>query len=267
VRFSAGFPGGVGRLKFAPNGDLIVGMTGDPNGGNWHQVDKSQVWGLQKMVANGKPNFEILRVLSRPKGMEIEFTDQVGPSGEQAANYIAETWTYKRTSGYGGPHQNTKNLSISNVQVDAGRKKVYLEMSGLTAKEWVVHIRMPGVKSASGASLWSPETWYTLNAIGTGAPFSDVAYDPFASTTALKPGQAAPAGLSVARLPGSMVLHVTVPGAYEVKVFDIRGAVVARFRGQAAGSFDLPVAKLPPGTYTAAVRSGASAANRTFIAW
>jgi hypothetical protein len=267
VRFSAGFPGGIGRLKFAPNGDLIVGMTGDPNGGNWHQVDKSQVWGLQKMVANGKANFEILRVLSRPKGMEIEFTDQVGPSGDQAANYIAETWTYKRTSSYGGTHQNTKNLSVSNVQVDAGRKKVYLEMSGLTAKEWVVHIRMPSVKSASGAALWSPETWYTLNAIGTGEPFSAVPYDPFASTTALKPGQAAAAEISMVRLPGAMALRVTVPGAYEVKVFDIRGAVVARFQGPVAGSFDLPVAKLAPGTYTAAVRSGASVASRTFFAW
>lgn len=271
VRFSAGFLGGVGRLKFAPNGDLIVGMTGDPSG-NWHQADKSQVWGLQKLVANGKSSFEILRVVSRPKGMEVEFTDQVGPTGDQASSYSAETWTYKRTSGYGGSKMKnatttgTVPLTISNVTVDPGRKKVYLEINGLLTKEYVVHLKFPGLKSASGASLWSAEAWHTLNALGTGTPLADdVPYDPFSSSVSLKPGQAAPAQVSVSRLPGTTALNVDVPGAYEVKIFDIRGTVVAEFHGSAGGRFALPVSGLRPGTYTALVRSGAATARNAFI--
>jgi hypothetical protein len=271
VRFSAGFASGIGRLKFAPNGDLIVGATGDPTG-NWKEANKSQVWGLWKMVPNGKGSFEILRVVSRPRGMEIHFTEEVAQDANQVSKYVVNQWYYTRTSGYGGsPTGGKKLLQVSSVQVDPSRKKVYLEITGLTPKERVVHIRMSGLKSASGASLWSAETWYTLNALGTGEPFSpwedfwpDVWPGWPSSAGAVRPD---PSLLSVLRGPGGLSLAGVAPAGYEVKVYDIRGSLAASFRGERTGRFLLPLRSLAPGAYTAVLRSGTVAARRTFTAW
>lgn len=255
VRFSAGFNSGVSRLKFAPNGDLIVGEIGDPDG-NWNEPGK-KLYGLQKLKANGKSAFEILAVRSRPKGMELEFTEEVALDADQPTKYEAKTWNYVRTASYGGPKQNSNGLTVSKVQVDPSRKKVYLELNGLKDGGYVVYIRLNGLKSAAGNALWSTETWYTLNSFGTGDPF----------TVALAPGQTAPAELSMARIPGSLAFRLSAPGAYDLRVVDSRGAEVARFRGDAAGSYVLPLRGLAPGVYTAALRSGGQSLNRAFTAF
>lgn len=115
VRFTAGLKAGVSRLRFGPNGDLCVGQIGDPDGNRNESGNK--LFGLQKLKA---------------KGMEIEFTEPVALDADQAAKYEVKSWTYTRTADYGGSAQNKKILAVTKVQVDASRKKVYLEVTGLT---------------------------------------------------------------------------------------------------------------------------------------
>src|SRR4029078_222414 len=80
--------------------------------------------------------------------------------------YEVKSWKYTRTASYGGSKENQKTLAISKLQVDATRKKVSLDISGVPTGN-VIYIRLVGLKSATGGAAWSTETWYTLNAFGS----------------------------------------------------------------------------------------------------
>ncbi len=127
-RFSAGFTGGVSRLAWVANGDLIVGQIGDEGGGNWLELGK-QAYGLQKLKPNGKTAFEMLSIRSRPKGMEIEFTEPVAANANLAANYQVKSWYYVRAKDYGGPKMDPKTLTITSVQVSPDNHKVYFQVT------------------------------------------------------------------------------------------------------------------------------------------
>jgi hypothetical protein len=156
----------------------------------------------------------------------------------------------------------TTDLAISKVQVDAARKKVYLEIPGLV-KDEVVYIRLLGLKSSTGGSPWSTEAWYTLNAFGSGEPFQT---DPVSIATAA-PG-ALPAGaLSVGRAGGSARFRVETAGAYALEVRDMRGAVAARFNGRGAGTWELPLAGMASGLYVASLHAEGGVLAKTFAAY
>lgn len=248
-RFSAGFTGGVSRLAWAPNGDLIVGEIGDEGGGNWLELGK-QAYGLQKLKPNGKTAFEMLSIKSRPKGMEIEFTEPVAANANLASNYQVKSWYYVRTKDYGGPKVDPQDNKITSVTVSPDNRKVYLEVSGLQ-KGRVVYVRLAGLKSSAGKAPWSTEGWYTLNAIGTGNPFDT-------TVTALQPNEG---GLSkdaftVARVDGKVYFQVTVAGEYGLKLTDARGAVRRSFRGKAPGMQGLDLAGLARGNYVVTLAAG-----------
>ncbi len=258
MRFSAGFTGGVSRLKFGPSGDLFVGQIGDADG-NWNEPNK-ELFGLQKLKSNGKTTFEMLSVRSRPKGMELEFTEPVALDADQAARYEVKTWNYLRTATYGGPKTNAKTLTPSLVKVDATRKKVYLEVAGMTAGEYIVYVRLVGLKSAAGGTPWSTEAWYTLNAFGTGEPFSN-------PDVGLAVEGKAPAALSLERAGGRMDFRVSAIAAYDLRILDSRGVEVARFNGQGSGSHSLALKGLAPGVYAASLRCAGKRLSRAFTAW
>ncbi|MDB5103184.1 MAG: hypothetical protein JWP91_873 [Fibrobacteres bacterium] len=258
VRFSAGFMGGVSRLKFAPNGDLIVGQIGDADG-NWNEPGR-KLYGLQKLKANGKTAFEMNTVRSRPQGMEIEFTEPVALDADQIAKYEVKSWTYTRTATYGGPAINKKTLTVTKVQVDASRKKVYLEVNGLTAG-YLVYIRLVGLKSATGGAPWSTETWYTLNAFGSGEPF-----DPSVSVSPV-PGRLASNAFAISRVGGRVGFRVETKEAYVLRVTDARGALVTELRGKESGNRLLPLGSLAPGLYVATLVSGGSSLAKSFASF
>ena len=240
-RFSAGFMGGVSRLALGSNGDIYVGQIGDPSG-DWIEIGK-KTWGLQRLRANGKTAFEILSLRSRPTGMELEFTEPVAADANLTARYVVKTWTYTRTSEYGGPKVDSKTLTVSSVQVSPDKKKVYLEVAGLK-KGYVVHVRLAGLKSADAKTPWSAESWYTLNNFGTGNPFDPV-------VSAREPGSKAPAGgFEMSRAAGKTILRVTSGGPYALRVMDIRGILRAEFRGDGSGVHSLAGSGLAPGMYT-----------------
>jgi cytochrome c len=161
-RFSQGLEAGVNRLCWGPDGALYAGGVGMVGGWSW----KENQYGLQRLKYNGKTTFEMLAIRAKPKGFEIEFTEAIKPGQEiQTAELLVQQWWYQPTPRYGGPKMDLEDLRITQVEMSADRKRVYLEIPGLK-KEHVVYFRLPEkLQSSSGQSLWSSEAWYTLNNI------------------------------------------------------------------------------------------------------
>ena len=58
-----------------------------------------------------------------------------------------------------------ENLTVASANISKDRKRIHLVLPGMKEKR-VVYIRLPEkLKSSGGRSLWSGETWYTLNKI------------------------------------------------------------------------------------------------------
>ncbi len=160
-RFTQGLDAGVNRLEWGPDSALYIGEVGMVGGWSW----KEKQYGLQKMKFNGKTTFEMLAVRARPNGFEIELTESLAKSIHlDPTDFLVQQWRYEGTSGYGGPKLDLETLHLNNVEYDGG-KKILLDISGLR-KEHVVYITIPeDLKSIGDQSLWSNETWYTLNNI------------------------------------------------------------------------------------------------------
>lgn len=161
-RFSQGLAAGVNRLQWGPDSALYVGEVGMVGGWSW----KENQYGLQRMKYNGKSTFEMLAVRAQPKGFEIEFTEPIQKGRElTAAEFLVQQWWYLPTANYGGPKLDLEKMKIRRINISEDRSKVLLEIPGLK-KEHVVYFRLPDdFLSSSGQSLWSSETWYTLNNI------------------------------------------------------------------------------------------------------
>ncbi|MEP7107133.1 MAG: c-type cytochrome [Ferruginibacter sp.] len=161
-RFTQGLEAGVNRLCWGPDGALYVGGIGMVGGWSW----KEKKYGLQRMKYNGKSTFEMLAVRAKPRGFEIEFTEPLGAGKEMnAPDLFVQQWWYHPTPAYGGPKMDLEKMKVTSINISKDRRRVYMEIPGLK-KEHVVYFRLPeNLKSAGGQSLWSSETWYTLNNI------------------------------------------------------------------------------------------------------
>jgi hypothetical protein len=247
-RFSAGFTSGVSRLAFAPNGDLFVGEIGDAGGGNWLESGKG-TFGLHKLKANGKTAFEMLTVRSRPKGMEIEFTEPVAADANLVTNYQVKSWHYTRTADYGGNKIDAKTLTVTSAQVSPDKKKVYLEVQGLE-KDRLVYIRLTGLKSAAAKAPWTTEAWYTLNEFGSGNPF-----DP---TTEIKSSadKLTNRDLAITRIGGLANFQVDVDLDYSMQIIDASGVIRKTYSGHGAGSHSLNISEMARGRYLVTLKVG-----------
>jgi cytochrome c len=161
-RFTQGLEAGVNRLCFGPDSALYIGGVGMVGGWSW----KEKQSGLQRMKYNGNPVFEMLAVHATPTGFDIELTEPVAPGFKLSVlDFLIQQWWYLPTSDYGGPKMDLENLKISKLGISDDRKHINLEIPGLK-KEHVIYIRLPKeMKSDGNRSLWSSETWYTLNNI------------------------------------------------------------------------------------------------------
>jgi cytochrome c len=108
----------------------------------------------------------MLAVRVKPGGFEIEFTEALGTGQRMKAfDFLVQQWWYLPTADYGGPKMDLEKLKVTSVSISKDRTRVFLEIPGLK-KEHVVYFRLPeNLQSVSRQSLWSSETWYTLNNI------------------------------------------------------------------------------------------------------
>lgn len=168
-RFTQGLEAGVNRLVWSPDGkSLFIGGVGNP--GNW--ADQGKNWfGLEKLTFNNQQAFEMQQVSARSNGMEITFTQPIEDGrGIAASDYEVEQWYYQPTADYGGEKLDQRSLKILSVNISRDRRKVFLELDSMKPGHMVyLRIAEPFV-SSKGQSLWSTETWYTLNQIPDNKP-------------------------------------------------------------------------------------------------
>ena len=103
--FREGFSSGVLRLNWGSDGSIFVGMTAR----GWGSTG-GELYGLQKLVWNGKIPFEMKTVKAKPDGFEIEFTQPVDRKrASDVDSYEITSFTYKYGHEYGSPVINEGN--------------------------------------------------------------------------------------------------------------------------------------------------------------
>lgn len=163
-RFIQGLEAGVNRLTWGPDSALYVGGIGNP--GNWQDNAGKPWYGLQKLTYNNTSVFEPLAVRAKSNGIEIEFTEPIAEGqGQDPEEYEVQQWYYTPTADYGGPKLGLETLEIESLHMSDDRKKIFLELQGMKP-EHVIYFRIikPFV-SDKNQSLWTTETWYTMNNI------------------------------------------------------------------------------------------------------
>ncbi len=158
--FLEGFQCGIIPAKLDERGVLFVGGSnrGWASRGN-------QPFNFDRIKWTGKTPFEILTMSAQPDGFTLTFTEPLDPaSAANPASYSMEAWTYILQKGYGSPEVDKATPIIKSASVAADGKSVRLVIEGLV-RGHVHHLKAPGVKSASGLTLWHPDAFYTLNEI------------------------------------------------------------------------------------------------------
>ena len=131
--------------------------------------------------------FEPLTARLRSNGLEIEFTAPLaGDAAWNPAAYHVTQWAYQATQTYGGPKVRFRRAEVRSASVSADRRRVFLELPGLVARE-VVHVRLSSaLRAESGQSLWAGDVWYTANRVPAGRP-GEVRAAPPGATAATSP--------------------------------------------------------------------------------
>jgi len=155
--FRNGFQCGVIRVRFAPDGGLLVGMSNRGWGGRGNSP-----YGLQLLEWTGELPFEIHSMSARPDGFELSFTKAVDP--ESAANpesYRMQSYTYELHAAYGSNEMDTAQPSIERVEVSEDGMRARLFVGGMRAG-YVHELHSEGVRSAEALPLLHTEAYYTL---------------------------------------------------------------------------------------------------------
>ncbi|MES2516596.1 MAG: auracyanin family protein [Bacteroidota bacterium] len=161
--FREGFQSGTVRARWGNDGSMFVGMTSR----GWGSTGKD-LFGLQRLVWNGRMPFEMKNVSARPDGFEIEFTQPVNKStAEKLSNYELKSFTYKYQHQYGSPIINQEDTPLLGVIVSEDRMKVRLVISNLR-QGYIHQVMASGLLNDAGQPLLHDVSYYTLNEIPTG---------------------------------------------------------------------------------------------------
>lgn len=144
---------GNNRLTWGNDGSLYVGRT---------KLSWPGDNGIQRVVWDGKVEFDIQGVKLKKKGFEITFTKPVTTLNPGDFKITSYHYLYQRA--YGSPRIDEKEASISKIKIEDDRKTILVEIDSLQAGK-VYDFKMDGVKSQSGDELRSKRMNYTLNVL------------------------------------------------------------------------------------------------------
>jgi cytochrome c551/c552 len=161
--FREGFQSGTLRARWGNDGSMFVGMTSR----GWGSTGK-EMFGLQRLVWNGRMPFEMKNVSARPDGFEVEFTQPINrQSAENFSNYELKSFTYKYQHQYGSPIINQEDTPLRGVIVSEDRMKVRLVIDNIR-QGYIHQIMASGIVNDEGQALLHDVSYYTLNEIPTG---------------------------------------------------------------------------------------------------
>ncbi len=159
--FIEGFEAGIIPVKLDQDKGIL--FVGGSNRGWGSRGTKP--FTFERVKWTGKTPFEILTMHAEPDGFTLNFTEPVNAeTAGKTDSYSMAAWTYILQSKYGSPEADQSTPVIKSAKVSSDKKSVRLTIDGLVRGN-VHQLRAPGVKSASGATLWHPEAFYTLNEI------------------------------------------------------------------------------------------------------
>ncbi len=159
--FLEGFEAGIIPLRFDQEKGIL--FAGGSNRG-WASRG-TKAFTFERVKSTGKIPFEILTMSARADGFELSFTEPVDQkTAGDPTSYSMEAWTYIYQSKYGSPEVDQSTPAIKKAEVSSDGKTVRITVEGLV-RGHVHHLQAPGLKSASGTTLWHPEAFYTLNEI------------------------------------------------------------------------------------------------------
>jgi len=240
--FTGGLEAGAFRQIWGPDSMLYIGMIGGKDDVDGYPKNQStnnrRDFGLQKLRFDGKDTtFEMRAIRSRPTGFEIEFTQPVDTTvALSAGSYTIQSAYMAPSSGYGaGSMSGSVTLTPGVILLSPDRRTVFLTLVGLVpsipTQMRVVYFKLNNFRSASGAAPWTTESWYTLNALGTGTPF-DI---PVALRSPALGNGAAPAALNWKISDRLITVRTDIAGPWSLTLRDPRGVLLSRTQGDGPG--------------------------------
>jgi azurin len=143
-------------------------MFGGMTSRGWSSTGKD-LFGLQRMVWNGKMPFEMAEIHAMSDGFELTFSKPVDKTtAVNADNYDINSFTYQYHHTYGSPVIQNKTHVIKAIIVSEDLTKVRLVLD--ESRRYFIHeIKPKGVKSKENEPLLHEFAYYTLNNIPTNA--------------------------------------------------------------------------------------------------
>ena len=161
--FKEGFQSGTLRARWGNDGSMFVGQTSR----GWGATGKD-LFGLQRLVWNGRTPFEMKTISARPDGFEVEFTQPVNKTTvENLSNYELKSFIYKYQHEYGSPIINQEDTPLRGVIVSEDRMKVRLVINNIR-QGYIHQVMASGLLNDEGQPLLHDIAYYTLNEIPTG---------------------------------------------------------------------------------------------------
>jgi glucose/arabinose dehydrogenase len=157
--------GSAVRVRFAPDGSLIVGRTNRGWGG------QSPADGLARVRPTGETPLEIAHVKLEDSGFRVDLTEALNGAGLPDPESIEVTeYDYNYWWKYGSPEQRSRTLRCVGVDLENDRKTLRFAVPGLRPGK-VVRLKIGSLVSQDGSSLIHDEFAYTINQMPSGPLF------------------------------------------------------------------------------------------------
>ena len=229
-----------GSVTFFSHGlDRNADTTASPNRMTWHPTQNAIMIGTLGTlgnwpVSNAQPfytfkfddaavaaTFEFKAVHSRANGIEIQFTQPINPATAVPGSFLLTHYQITRKTGYGDGNDKITAPAISQVLVSNDNKRIFLQVGDIAKIDRVLKIVAPGIRSATGGTLFFNQTIFTHNWQSTEAwnVVTDLAapsrMDRFIENH-----------VAYRKSGGALLVSVTLPGEYTVSLCSLNGKKV-----------------------------------------
>ena len=142
---------GNNRLTWGKDGSLYVGRT---------KLSWPGDNGIQRVVWDGKLEFDIQNLKLTKKGFNIQFTKKLKKLKAEDLKISSYHYLYQRA--YGSPQIDEKEIKITKITIAKDGLSVDINLDSLESGK-VYDFAMDGIKSESGDLLKAKRMCYTLN--------------------------------------------------------------------------------------------------------
>jgi len=155
--FVSGLLSGVTRVRQAPDGSLLVGMSSR----GWPALGRAE-YGLERIVWTGETPFAIRSMSVREDGFALSFTVPLErASALERATFTMTSYTYLLHAPYGSDETDTRELDVRPSSLTEDGYALELVVDGLRAG-YVHELAIDGLTSVDGRELDDSRVFYTL---------------------------------------------------------------------------------------------------------